>query len=149
MCEICEICQIVWYISEDLYFHDTAHYSWYCWYSGQNQADFTSSSQLEILDNYLLSFLAEIHEFKDGPLATDYTLREKKGTKTVPLGYHCYKWYPISKAKGHSFFLRVPYYGQSNSAPRGTLLVPFFSKSRSVVLRPFQTSNNSGWSFRM
>ena len=71
-----------------------------------------------------------------------YTQR-KKGTKTVPLGYYCYKWYPFFK--GALFFsliimfmekkypfgtgalpLRVPYYGQSNSAPRSTILVPFF-----------------------
>ncbi len=27
----------------------------------------------------------------------------KNGTKTVPLGYYCYKWYPFSKR--YSFFL--------------------------------------------
>ena len=61
---------------------------------------------------------------------------EKNGTKTVPLGYFCYKWYPIFKGAlfyetvplGHwvpeIVLLRVPYYpseeGYHFSTPRGT-----------------------------
>ena len=46
--------------------------------------------------------------FHRGTLFWDY--------ETVPLGHRGTKIVP----------LWVPYYGQSNSAPRGTVLVPFF-----------------------
>ncbi len=39
-----------------------------------------------------------------------------KNSETVPLGHWGTEIVP----------LRVPYYGQPNSAPRGTILVPFF-----------------------
>ena len=52
----------------------------------------------------------------------------KKGTKTVPLGYYCYKRYPFSK-----WVLFTPQHRgtegttlQSNSTLRGTVLVPVF-----------------------
>ncbi len=73
-----------------------------------------------------------------------YTQR-KKGTKTVPWGTIATNGTLFQRGTLFSLFslkkretvplcqwgtkivpLRVPYYGQSNSAPRGTVLVPFF-----------------------
>ena len=66
-----------------------------------------------------------------------HTLREKRVPKRCPWGTIATNGTLFSK--GHSFFLnnhvyekreivplRVPYYGQSNSASRGTIPVPFF-----------------------
>ena len=58
----------------------------------------------------------------------------KKGTIFVPLGAllflnnHVYETVFLNHRGTEIVPLRVPYYGQSNSAPRGTVSVPFFSE---------------------
>ncbi len=58
----------------------------------------------------------------------------KKGTILVPLAAlfflnnHVYETVPFCQWGTKIVPLRVPYYGQSNSAPRGTVSVPFFSE---------------------
>ena len=61
-----------------------------------------------------------------------YTLREKRVPKRCPWGTIATNGTFFSKGNSAPFNLshlrevRVLYYGQSNSAPRGTVLVPFF-----------------------
>ena len=43
---------------------------------------------------------------------------------------HVYETVPLGHWGTEIVPLRVPYYGQSNSAPRGTILVPFFSECK-------------------
>ena len=57
----------------------------------------------------------------------------KKGTVLVPLGHfflnnHVYETVPFGHWGTEIVALRVLYYGQSNSARRGIVLVPFFSE---------------------
>ncbi len=64
-----------------------------------------------------------------GAKERDHHTQRKNGTKRVPLAYYCYIWYPFSTpgSPGTEIVpLRIPYYGQSNSAPRGAISVPFF-----------------------
>ncbi len=56
--------------------------------------------------------------FQAGTILFPVELLVEMGDETVPLGHRGTEIVP----------LRVPYYGQSNSAPRGTVSVPFFSE---------------------
>ncbi len=56
-------------------------------------------------------------------ILTNPSLRDKRVPKSCPWGTIAKNGTLFSKG---TIPLRVPYYGQSNSAPRGTLLVPFF-----------------------
>ena len=72
---------------------------------------------------------------------------KKKGTKTMPLGYYCYKWYHLFNralflsldstpgSQGH-WNNTQSQYRLSNSAPRGTVSVPFFSECAWVQFNP-------------
>ncbi len=47
--------------------------------------------------------------------------------------YHVYKTVPLGHWGTEIVPLRVPFYGQANSAPRGTVLIPFFSECYCVI----------------
>ncbi len=82
--------------------------------------------------------------FKTVPFVQRGTVSEQKkvvnstplqnGTILVPLralfflNNHVYETVPLGHWGTEKVSLRAPYYGQSNSAPRGTVLVPFFSE---------------------
>ncbi len=61
----------------------------------------------------------------------------KKRTKTVPLGYYCYKWYPFPQ--GHSFFLNNHVYWKKYPFGTGALFIKIVHQSPSV---------NPSWSIR-
>ena len=63
-----------------------------------------------------------------GTIATNVTLLVKG--HSFFLNNHVYKTVPLGHGGTEIVPLRVPNYGQSNSAPRGTVLVPFFSECR-------------------
>ena len=73
--------------------------------------------------------------------------QRKKGTKTVPFGYYCYKWYPFFKGalfflNNHVYEKRVPLRDRctihKNSTPRGTVcpISTLFRKSGTILV-PF------------
>ena len=61
--------------------------------------------------------LTELESYKVIP-STSKTHSEKKGIKTVPPGYYCYKWYPFF-SKGNSTPGSL---GHRNNTPKGAIL---------------------------
>ena len=63
-----------------------------------------------------------------GVINAVYPHSEKKGYQNGALGVLLLQMVPFFQRGTEIVPLRVPYYGQSNSAPRGTISVPFFSE---------------------
>ena len=69
-----------------------------------------------------------------GTIATNGTLFSKG--HSFFLNNHVYETVPLGHWGTEIVLLRVPYYGQSNSVPMGTILVPFFLSEETRFLSP-------------
>ena len=71
--------------------------------------------------------------YRWGTIATNSTLLFK-GALFFFLNNHVHETVPLGQWGTEIVPLRVPYYGQSNSAPRGTISVPFFLSDGSDMI---------------